>query len=1155
MAYTDINSEDRLVQQTFAEHLRDRLGWETLYAWNQETFGPGGTLGRSDPREVVLKQDLRAALVRLNPQLPPVAIDDAVAKLTSNDLSRSLLQHNQEFHQFIRDGVPVSYRDGQGQPRSARARVIDFQNGFSLNATGNPQPNNRFLAVRELKITGLRTPGYNRRADLVCFVNGLPLVFIELKAVYRNIRAGYDGNLRDYMNENVIAHAFHHNSFLIVSNGHRARYGSITSQWDHFAEWKRLDEHDKGNLEAEVLLNGMLAHDRLLDLVENFILFDGSKPGAVRKVVARNHQVLGVNNALASVEQQESLKLEFPLEKRLSYRIVELPLELPVELPNKQLEGADNSGLLPASQSTEDHGGNRMLQLVEPAHPKLGKLGVFWHTQGSGKSYSMAFFAEKVRRRISAKFTFLLMTDRNDLDSQIYRTFVSCGVADETTPRATSGEALKALLQQNHRFIFSLIHKFNQDVNPAEPYSTRDDIIVISDEAHRTQAGKLARNMRLALPNAAFIGFTGTPLFKHDHLTKRIFGTYVSRYDFKRSEEDGATVKLVYENRGEKLGIARLDLNDRIADAIAKAELDPDKEALLEKLLGQDYEVITADDRLDKIATDFVEHCSARWESGKSLLVCIDKITCGRMWQRIIPRWQAKLAELEANLTLKEAALTGLSGNEDRQLALRQVNKLRSQVNWMRETIIEIIISEGQNEVDDFSKWGVDIIPHRARMKQGFEAGDKTVDVESAFKNPDHPFRVAIVCAMWLTGFDVECLSTLYIDKPMKAHTLMQAIARANRVYPGKDFGLIVDYNGMLRSLREALAQYALGEDGNGGEDIVAPIEERVKALLEAIEETENHLRTLGFDPSRLNASQGFPRIQALADAVDAVYNSDESKRRFELLARQVFIRFKALVVEPSAYTYAKRHDNIEGIYKKLEERRDTSDVSDLLKELHRIVNEAIRTAQPGEDQIEVKLYDLSKIDLERLRDEFAKKVRRKASALQDIRQVIEDKLAQMVAQNPLRMDFYRKYVEILADYNREKDRVTIEETFARLLDLANSLSPEQRRAAEEGLSEEELALFDLLKKDSLSKTETERVKQASRSLLESVRRLIAPLERWTEKGQTQAEVETFILDYIYQELPSPPFTEDEKQSIAKLAYNHVWQRSVGDSSGTQAST
>jgi type I restriction enzyme R subunit len=330
------------------------------------------------------------------------------------------------------------------------------------------------------------------------------------------------------------------------------------------------------------------------------------------------------------------------------------------------------------------------------------------------------------------------------------------------------------------------------------------------------------------------------------------------------------------------------------------------------------------------------------------------------------------------------------------------------------------------------------------------------VDVESAFKNPEHPFRVAIVCAMWLTGFDVECLSTLYIDKPMKAHTLMQAIARANRVYPGKDFGLIVDYNGMLKSLREALAQYALGdEEGGGGEEIVAPIEEGVKALLSAIEETEAHLRSLGFDPDILRGSKGFTRIRAIADGVDAVYTSDESKRRFEILARQVFIRFKALIMEPAAFTYAERHDNIEAIYKKLEERRDTADVTELLKELHRIVNEAIRAQEEGIEVREGRTFDLSRIDLEKPRDEFAKKLRRKATALQDIRQVVEDKLAMMLQFNPQRMDYYKRYSEIVADYNREKDRVTIEETFARLVDLANSLDAEQRRAVAEGLSEE----------------------------------------------------------------------------------------------------
>jgi len=316
---TDINSEDRLVQTTIASHLEQELGWENVYAWNQETFGPDGTLGRADAREVVLKRDLRNAITQLNPELPEKAIEEAVTKLTYHDFSRSLQQHNQAFYKMIRDGVPVSYKEPDGTLRHVQARVIDFRSG-----TTNGKPNNRFVAVRELKITGLRSPNYNRRADLVCFVNGLPLVFIELKAVYRNIRAGFDGNLQDYLDEHVIVHAFHHNAFLIVSNGHRARYGSITSQWEQFAEWKRLDEGDKGGLDAEILLNGMLAKERLLDIVENFILFDASKPGATRKVVARNHQVMGVNNAVAAARRQEELKLQIPMEERLTYRVIEL---------------------------------------------------------------------------------------------------------------------------------------------------------------------------------------------------------------------------------------------------------------------------------------------------------------------------------------------------------------------------------------------------------------------------------------------------------------------------------------------------------------------------------------------------------------------------------------------------------------------------------------------------------------------------------------------------------------------------------------------------------------------------------------------------------------------------------------------------------------
>lgn len=431
-------------------------------------------------------------------------------------------------------------------------------------------------------------------------------------------------------------------------------------------------------------------------------------------------------------------------------------------------------------------------------------------------------------------------------------------------------------------------------------------------------------------------------------------------------------------------------------------------------------------------------------------------------------------------------------------------------------------------------------------MKQGFETGDgKRVEVDTAFKNPEHPFRVVIVCAMWLTGFDVECLSTLYIDKPMKAHALMQAIARANRVYPGKDFGLIVDYNGMLKSLREALAQYALGDDGTDGQEIVVPIEERVQALLEAIEATEAHLRGLGFDPASLIGTKGFARIKRLADAVNTVYSSDEAKRRFEILARQVFIRFKALLMEPTAFTYAERHDNIEAIYKKLTERRDAADVTELLKELHRIVNEAIRTQALGEDQAEGLTFDLSKIDLERLREEFARNVRRKATAIQDIRDIVEKKLAEMLARNPTRMDYQRKYEDIVADYNREKDRATIEETFRRLVELVDSLDEEQKRATREGLHEDELALFDLLQKGGLDKTARERLKQASRELLASIKARLAELDRFWEKEQTKAEVEVFILNEVFANLPTPPFSAEEKNLVAANVYAHVWQQAM----------
>jgi type I restriction enzyme R subunit len=1143
MRYSSINSEDRLVQATFAEHLEKQLGWDNIYAYKNETFGADSLLGRESKRDVVLTRDLKRALQRLNPELPKPAIEAAINTLTSYSMARSSLQHNQEFYGFIKNGVPVKYRDSKGTLRETKARVIDFKNGVGSDG----ERNNRFLAVRELEIQSIRVPHYNRRADLVCFVNGLPLVFIELKAVYKNIRTAYDENLRDYLNEHSIAHAFHHNAFIIVSNGDAARYGSLTSQWEHFNEWKRQKEDDTAKLDAEALLDGMLQQERLLDIVENFILFDASREGAVRKIVARNHQYMGVNNAVASVKAQEMLKQRYPIGQRFIKKEALIEKRTHDLKVAETIEG-DVLKIPEALESLQREANMEMLQWLEAADPNLGKLGVFWHTQGSGKSYSMAFFVEKVRREVSSKFTFLMMTDRDDLDGQIYRTFAGCGLADANTPRAQSGKDLEVLLKQNHRFVFSLIHKFNQNVIPEEPYSERDDIIVISDEAHRTQAGTLARNMRVALPNASFIGFTGTPLFKHDEITKRIFGNYVSKYDFKRSEEDGSTVKLVYDNRGEKLKLTRVDLNDRIADAIDAAALSSDEEGKLNKLLGRDYEVITADERLEKIADDFVEHASSRWQSGKALFVCIDKITCARMHQLIVPKWKAKAAQLKAAIEPLRIELAQTKETDARETLEKQLTELTDQVEWMETTLIELIISEAQNEVSDFKEWGVDIIPHRSLIKNGFETKDgKRVDIESAFKDSKHPFRIGIVCAMWLTGFDVECLSTLYIDKPLRAHTLMQAIARANRVYPGKDFGLIVDYNGMLKSLREALAQYALGDDADAGDgkDILLPVEERLAALIDALEVTEAHLTAIGFDPHSLKGLKGFPRIQAIRDAVDLLHASGDEKRKFETMAREVTARYRSLAGEPAAYTYSERHDNIDKICKKLQERRDHANVTDILKQLHRIVNQAIREATPDEDDNagESRIYDLSQIDLEKLREEFHK-VPRKATAFKDICDLVEAKLAQMVAANPLRMDYYKKYQAIIAEYNNEKDRVTIEETFAKVSEVVGEMDEEDKRAVREGLSEQELAIFDLFQRKKITKTDRERVKQASRQLYKSIQSIIGKIDQWKDKESTRAEVETGILDEVYRVLPDPPYSDEDKDGLAGELFDFIWASS-----------
>lgn len=1049
-------TEDQLVQRTTAEYLHEQLGWESIYAYNDEDFGPNSLLGRTSAREVVLTRYLKAALIKLNPGLPVEAYHEAVRQIVEVSASQTVLVANREKYKLLRDGVTVAFRKAKGELIKRTLQVFNF---------ATPKEND-FRAVRELWIRG---DIYRRRADIIGFVNGIPLVFIECKNVHKDLERAYNENLCDY--RDTVPHLFHHNALAILGNGIEAKLGAITARYKFFNQWKRLEEKDRGTVQMETLLQGVLSKENLLDIFENFILFDDSGEQTV-KIVAKNHQFLGVNAAIESLKERE---------------------------------------------------------------PRKGKLGVFWHTQGSGKSYSMVFFTRKVHRKVGGNFTFLVCTDREDLDTQIYETFAGCGEAnnDKDPCRASSGHHLRDLVGQQKSVIFTLIQKFNESVSPDQPWSQRDDIIVLSDEAHRTQYGSLALNMRSALPKASFLGFTGTPLFSNDQITKQVFGGYVSTYDFQRAVEDNATVPLYYDARGEKLGLATTELNDKIAKVIEEAEInDLDVAQRLEAEIKRDYHIITAKKRLAQVAEDFVHHYSKGWQSGKAMLVCIDKITCVKMLKLIRWRWKKRIAELDAELA---------SIDDDQEVQFR-----RRQLAWMRETLMAVMVSEEQGEVSRFKKCWLDIKPHRQLIKEGFELPDgQRMSMEKAFKQETNPFRVAIVCAMWMTGFDVPCLANLYLDKPLKAHTLMQAIARANRVNEGKENGLIIDYCGILKNLRKALATFAgHRDDGHGGGegevDPTRPNEELIEALGEAIGMVRLFLTDRSASLDDIQNLTGFARNAAIVKAKEAANESDESRKRFEILCRTVFSKFKACFGDDRQLDFRSDRDAIDIIYKSLQDDKQHADISDIIQRLQGVIDRSIETRTSGKD--DGRVYDISKIDFERLRQEF-QRTSAPNTTVQNLRAAIENKLSRMIEQNPLRTDFQEHYHQIVREYNQEKDRVTIERTFEELLRFVNELDEEQKRAIREGLDQESLALYDLLMKPELTPKEIAQIKQVAIELLSTLKEERLKVDQWRDKEGTRDAVRSAIFDFLYSDKTGLPatYSDDEIKDKSELLFQHIF--------------
>ena len=1036
-------SENILVQKSAGDLLRDELGWDVQFAYNTEVLGKNGTFGRTSYHEILLTRYFQNALRRLNPWMTDSQLSEAQKTLESRLSTASLLQVNEEKYFLIRDGIPVTVKKPNGQPETKRAAVIDFQ---------NPE-NNEFLAIKELKIQG---DLYRRRTDIVGFVNGIPLLFVELKKNTMDVQNAYEDNYTDYLD--TIPQLFYYNAFLMLSNGTEAKIGTLGSKYEFFHEWKRLAESDPGSVALETMLRGICRKENFLDLLENFILYDHSG-GRTAKILARNHQYLGVNEAVKAY----------------------------------------------AGRKLND-----------------GKLGVFWHTQGSGKSYSMVFLAQKIRRKFAGSPTFVILTDRDELNKQISDTFENCGLLGKTKAAqfiAASGDDLVQKLKGNPSFIFTLIQKFNKP--DAAPIYPDHDIIIMSDEAHRSQYGIFADNMMKLLPTAARIGFTGTPLLSSDNITARTFGGYVSIYDFKRAVEDGATVPLYYENRGEKiLDLHNPEITNRILDAIENADLDVDQQDKLESEFAKEIHLLTAEPRLRSIAKDFAGHYSDLWTSGKAMFVCLNKVTCVRMYNFVQEYWQAEIQNLKAKI---------------KSATQQEAQELERKLRWMQETEMAVVISQEQNEIQTFRKWGLDIKTHREKMENR--------ELDKEFKDSGNPLRVVFVCAMWLTGFDVKCLSCLYLDKPLKAHTLMQTIARANRVAEGKSNGLIIDYIGIVKALRKALADYTANAGGLGGADPTVDKEKLIARIGDTVAKTETFLSERKIDLGLLIAAEGFAKLSYLQDAANAVCGSIEDKKSFSTYASELKRLMKYTDRDDVTGHMRRQCEAIAAIYGMLQKKRKHTDTTDLMVEINAIINDYVEIEPQQPNAITAPpRFDISAIDFDLLRREFAK-TRRKNLLMRDLDEAIRRQLDKMVFANPKRIDYYERYREIIQSYNGEQDRATIEKTFLDLMDLADRMSREEQRYAREGFaSDEELSLYDMLFRDDLSKNDIKKLKTAASDLLRKIKTKISELDHWTDKQETRAVVDTLIRDVLWETLPEC-YNNDDITEYREKVYEYVFTR------------
>jgi type I restriction enzyme R subunit len=1048
-------SEDEL-EQALLQRLQHLCGWNVLNCFTAQPEDPNDGSGRADKREAILADRLRAAVQRLNPHVPAAAQEQALAVLLQPRGAMSLVQANREMDGLLRDGVAVEFEATagarSGQRVTERVRVIDW------DAPSPAEERNEFLAVSQLWLRGER--GW-RRPDVLLYVNGLPLVFIELKNSNVALKAAYDDNLTNYRAE--LPQLFSANALCVLSNGIETRVGSLTAEWQHFFAWLRVDDEKEAldraalaenALSIERMVLGLLAPARLLDYVENFVVFCRE----THKLVAQNHQFLGVNRAFDAFTRRRELR---------------------------------------------------------------GRLGVFWHTQGSGKSFSMVFVVRKVFRKLAGNFSFVVVTDRDDLDGQIYRNFLHTGTVapkDEVQPRDSA--QLREMLGRNKRVVFTLIQKFRYDKGLAYPLlSARDDIVVIVDEAHRTQYANLAENMRAGLPNANYLAFTGTPLLGRERKTNAWFGDYVSEYNFQQSVEDGATVPLFYEKRVPEVLIQNDALSEEFAAILEDEDLDEAAQQKLEKRFAQEIEVIKRDDRLQLIARDIVFHFPRRGYLGKGLVIAVDKFTAVTMFDKVQALWKDEIKALVGRVAK--------TGNDIERV------RLKRRLDWMRRVEMAVVVSAENGEDEKFAARGLAIAPHRKRMEAIDPHGH---DIEHNFKDPQHPLQLVFVCAMWLTGFDAPTVSTLYLDKPMQGHTLMQTIARANRVSPAtingvaKRHGEIVDYYNVFRRMRKALRDYAAGP----GDDDAMPVREKqaLFALLDdAIEQGLAFCEANAVPLREALASQDvFTKVARFDRYADTLLAGDELRKSFNVYQNTVSALYEACKPEVlgrglgrvvSAFEYLR--GVMDAIVEQVDVESAVQRVGELLDESVVVDPDQDFKAREFEAEFKVihrgKTWDLSKVDAQRLREEF-KKAEFKHIEIADLRAFIEKKLAEMMAVNATRAGFAQRLQAVIDAYNA--GATATEDYYAQLTAYVQGLQQEAERHVREGLSEDELELFDLLKKDAMTQDETQRVKLAAKRLLA---RLVQEqpkvlVQDWFRDQQTRKVVRSEIERVLDEGLP-----------------------------------